>query len=478
MAFDVNGGFTATNYGGNGAGQAPVYNPGGLTTGAGGDPSKWTGQWANTKPDQVYNQQADGTWANAYANWGNLNQQTYDYLQGRGLIGSGTYQPGGTNGGSAAAPAQSIANGFASVANTSPNAAWGDMTNTQNVTDKLGNALANNYGYAQGALGNMADSYNQISNLMGPEYTKYFNAQQNNLNEIHSKINSGYDEMQSYMPQAQAAYDNAQGNLGTLAPLLADQQNAYYDMGRDMETLREAYQNVLNGTVPEETKAMLEQIYSNQMAQATTALNDSYDRSSTNMLDNLGARGILSGTTSAQANTGLASELLKAIQDAEYSYGTDKLKTLIETPYRQFDAATNLYNSSGQMVSAAGDIVNSGLGIQNAYNQNFGNALGLANQANSNYGQLLNGLQQQAANGQLPLSNILNQVGGIGANANLANNIFQNAQNPMMDFWNALNQNEIAMMTSGQASDPGSSSDSWIGPAINAGASIIGSLFG
>jgi hypothetical protein len=367
-----------------------------------------------------------------------------------------------------------VANGFSQIAH-----GWGDMTDTQNVMNQYGNRLAGQYDqYANQALGQMANNYNQINGLLTDDYAKYFNAQQQNLNEIHSKINSGYNDMQSYMPQAQAAYDNAQSNLGTLAPLLADQQNAYYDMGRDMETLRAAYQNVINGTVPEETKAMLEQIYANQMSQATTALNDSYDRSSTNMLDNLGARGILSGTTSAQANTGLAAELLNSIKDAELTYGTEKLKTLIDTPYRQFDAATNLYNSSGQMVSAAGDIVNSGLGIQNAYNQNFGNALGLANQANANYGQLLNGLQQQAANGQLPLNNILQQVGGLGANAGLANTIFGNVSGQMSDYVNNLYQGEIAKLTSAQGQDTGSSSDSWIGPAINAGASIIGSLFG
>jgi hypothetical protein len=285
--------------------------------------------------------------------------------------------------------------------------------------------------------------------------------------------------MMSYMPGAQAGADMARDNLATLHPLLANQENAYYDMGRMMEELELAYGNVKNGTIPVELENKLNQIYENQMTLGSNALNKQYDQNLTQLMDQLGGRGILSSTTSSQAQTGLNSNLMEQLQNMELEYGTDKLQQMIDAPYRIFDAATNLYNASGQKVSAAGDVLAGGLGIQNAYNQNASNYLNLANQANSNYGQLINSANSQAQYGQSALTNLMNQIGAYQNQAGVASNIYGNALNPVMDMWSQLLGAETSKLVSGQgqsASGP-SIGDSILGGLAGAIPDLIGGLF-
>jgi hypothetical protein len=67
-------------------------------------------------------------------------------------------------------------------------------------------------------------------------------------------------------------------------------------------------------------------------------------------------------------------------------------------------------------------------------------------------------------------------VGGLGANANLANTIYGNVMNPAMDMWNSLLQNETSRLTSSQASGGGGggSGMDWLGPVLD----IAGGIFG
>lgn len=381
--------------------------------------------------------------------------------------------------------------------------AQGQMMQSYNdARGDLGSArgeLAN----ANTSLGKGSAALDTANGLLGGEYTNRYNAFNSMLDEINAKLNAGYDEMQGYLGRADTAAGLAQQNLGTLAPHIANQENAYYDMGRNMEELQLAYDNIKAGRVPEETKNYLNQIYDNQMAQANTVLNDNYNQQMTNLIDQLGARGILSSSTSAQTQAGLHGNLMKELQNAEWEYSNDRANRMIDQPYKIFDAATQLYNSRGELVDKAGGLLNSALGIQNAYNQNAGNYLGLAGQANSNYGQLINSTNSQAANGRSSLDALMNQINayqnqasgynqnaagyqnnaagyqnnasGNIANAQIPNNIYQNAMNPAMDMWGNLLGAETARLTSGQAQGEGpSTGDSIMGALGGALASGVG----
>jgi hypothetical protein len=336
-----------------------------------------------------------------------------------------------------------------------------------------------NMGLGQQALDGMINNYETANGLLGGAYTDKYNGYNQLLDELNAKLNAGYADMQSYMPGAQSAADAANSNLGTLAPLLADMQNAYYDQGRDMEAMRLAYNDVKSGTIPVELENKLNQIYDMQMAQGTTALNDSYDRSLSKLMDSLGGRGILSSTTSGMAQTGLNANLMKELQNMEYDYGTQKLQEMIEAPYRIFDASTQLYNASGQRVSAAGDILNGGLGIQNMYNQNADNYLGLANQANSNYAQLINSANSQAQYGRSSLDALMNQINAYGQQAGIGSGIYNDIMGPAQNLWNSLLGAETARLTSGQASSGESGGGEWWhGPAADLAGDLLGGLFG
>lgn len=365
---------------------------------------------------------------------------------------------------------------------------WTEKYNAQQEQLKeLNNLINSGRSDLQGQFGDVQSSYDQMNNF-APYLQQLLNSVTSDRDAMRNYANN---DLASMLNQVQGAYGRVEGALGPVEAALQqmqqaygglenaripvtdamgtvndaynDSNSAYQQMLLGLDEVLKAYGNIQSGTVPEETRRMLQERYDMGMAQTSQALNDAYNKQSTNLLDNLGARGILNSSTSASMNTGMANNLSKALQDASQTYGIEQINALLAEPYKQFEASQGLYGAYGDAMNAAlgklggagtvmdaalgqfgtaSDIFNASEGVMGgamnnlaANNTAFNAAQGVHNSGLANFGAL-----GDILNASLGAHNAgLGQMNALGQVAQAANNKYSSANQGFQSLLDSVN---------------------------------------
>lgn len=375
-------------------------------------------------------------------------------------------------------------------------------TNMEEWTKYFGDILNPLLRDAVGGIDAQWDLYGKQQGLFDDFISKE-NARNEQSASMNREIEQALAQLQGYMPAIDSAYNDMAGYMPELRRLMGLAESAYGDVGNaygkadsayddllgDMDAVRQAYQWILSGQLPEATEAKITDKYNLQMENLNNEINKLLSNSTGNILDNLGARGILNGTTSQGMITGLNSSAQEQLRTGQNLYGQAMIDALLEESYKIFGAATQMHDSGTNTFNsalgltdaalgksnAAQGLVNSGLGVHNAYGNTLQGAINRYGAANTGVNTLLNSVGTRAALGQSSIDNILNGITSLGNMANIPSNIFNQGAGAASNLFQSLLGAETARMTSGNASGGSSGGSTWdnIGSIIGG----IGSLF-
>lgn len=243
--------------------------------------------------------------------------------------------------------------------------------------------------------------------------------------------------------------------LGQQGQQQANQAFDWFNNAMQYYNPQQQMQNIQTGAVPDMTRQNLQAIRDQQMANVTSDLDKSYGIQQRMLQDNLGARGVLNSQVAANALAQMQAEKSRQLGQSANLYDTQMAQELINTPYRQMEAA-----------------------IQNLGAQS-GAAQGLSGVANNYMNSMLNNYQLQGNLGAQVPQALLNQYSMAKGLYDIPAAMREQYMQPLQNLWQSLLDSsthlESARIAS-DAADQNRSDSDWL-TGIGSLVGAIGGLF-